>query len=100
MCESTSVFRFRGVVVSTGALVLLVSAIGAIGVSGPHCVYLAPSQELDCVCGPSDEGYDVHSSEAPLLFPNEEVVNMAGNASVASVKIHSCHTLRLHLDFR
>lgn len=86
------------------------------GRTSPHCVYLKQSQELDCLCPDDSDGFvdepDLASqniTEAPLititqteavLFPNSKVLAMAGNGSVASVKIRSCTELHLKLDFQ
>ena len=68
--------------------------------SKSYCVYLDKSQELDCVC---DEGRrrsddDDDEEEEYTAFPLPSASN--GNASVASLKLHQCHSTEMRMDLR
>ena len=73
--------------------------------SKSYCVYLDKSQELDCVCGDDEEssggagGGDEEEGYTKFTLPSAAMVN--GNASVASLKLHQCHSaVEVELDLR
>eukprot|EP00095_Tigriopus_kingsejongensis_P000749 maker-scaffold273_size229271-snap-gene-1.20 protein:Tk00749 transcript:maker-scaffold273_size229271-snap-gene-1.20-mRNA-1 annotation:"PREDICTED: paraplegin" len=122
MTCTTSNGSFKGVVVTSCGILMIIGLCQALSVqshregktlqdnvsatSMPYCVYLAQSQELDCVCseervdGSEDEILERHFYSEPVTFPSEEYIHNAENNSVASVKLHSCSHLHLKLDLR
>jgi len=71
--------------------------------SKSYCVYLDKSQELDCVCDEGrrrrdDDDDDDEEEEEYTAFTLPSASN--GNASVASLKLHQCHSTEMRMDLR
>ena len=71
--------------------------------SKSYCVYLDKSQELDCVCDEGrghNEGDEVVNDDDEGYTPFTLPSAANGNATVASLKLHQCHSTEVRMDLR
>ena len=71
--------------------------------SKSYCVYLDKSQELDCVCDEGrghNEGDEVVNDDDEGYTPFTLPSAANGNATVASLKLHQCHSTEMRMDLR